>query len=343
MKLTSQRIAQLVEGQLIGDPEIVITGATGLAEAGPSDVSFLGNAKYTALLETTKAGVLFLHANDNAFGKPHIVVANPQLAFALVLAEIAKEMPSVAPGVHPTAIVSPSAKLGALIAIGAQVVIEGGAVIGDGTVIYAHSYIGCETKIGNDCLIYPQVTIRESCRIGNRVIIQPGAVIGSDGVGFVPTKNGLYKIPQIGTVELGDDVEIGANTTIDRATTGVTKIGKGTKIDNLVQIAHNVQIGENCIIVSQVGIAGSARIGNGVTFGGQSGTVGHNTIGDGAVIAARGGVFGDIKAKEIVSGYPARPHREALKIQAIISKLPALYKEIKENLKKEKTWNDKQP
>ncbi|MGA2090648.1 MAG: UDP-3-O-(3-hydroxymyristoyl)glucosamine N-acyltransferase [Endomicrobiales bacterium] len=335
MKLTSQRMAQLVEGRLIGDPDIVITGAAGLAEAGPNDVSFLGNAKYSALLETTRAGLLLVHEHDNAFGKPHIVVNNPQLAFAQVLGEIAKENPTVTPGIHPTAVISRLSKVGSHVAIGAYVVIEDNAVIGDGTVIYAHSYIGHDVTIGDNCLVYPHVTIRESCRVGNRVIIQAGAVIGADGFGFVPTQTGLYKIPQIGIVVIGDDVEIGANTTIDRATTGITKIGKGTKIDNLVQIAHNVHIGDYCILVSQVGIAGSAKIGNGVTFGGQSGTVGHNTIGDGATIAARGGVFGDIKPKEIVSGYPARPHRESLKIQAIQSKLPALYKQIKEILEKD--------
>ncbi|MCX5778098.1 MAG: UDP-3-O-(3-hydroxymyristoyl)glucosamine N-acyltransferase [Elusimicrobia bacterium] len=335
MKITSYDIAKIVEGQLIGNPAVVITGAAGLADAGCADVSFLGNAKYTALLETTKAGLLLLRANDNAFGKPHILVPDPQLAFAKILGEISNEIPSVTAGVHPTAVISPRATIGQRVAIGALVVIEDGAVIGDGTVIFAHGYIGRDTQIGADCIIYPQVTVRESCIIGKRVIIHAGAVVGADGFGFVPTKTGLYKIPQIGTVIIGDDVEIGANTTIDRGTTGATIIGKGTKIDNLVQIAHNVHIGNNCILVSQVGIAGSAIIGNGVTFGGQSGTVGHNTIGDGAVIAARGGVFGDVKAKEVVSGYPARPHREALKIQAILSKLPTLYKEIKEALKKE--------
>lgn len=336
MKITAQEVAHVVGGQLQGDPSLVITGAAGLSEAGPSDVSFLGNAKYASSLSSSRAGLLLLRPGEQSFGKAHIVVDDPQRAFGRFLVEIAREKnPRPAAGIHPTAVISQLAVLKENVSIGPFVVIEDDAVIGSGAVIYAHVYIGRGACIDGDTIIYPHVTVREECRLGKRCIIHAGAVIGADGFGFVPSKTGLEKVPQIGIVELGDDVEIGANTTIDRATTGVTRIGAGTKIDNLVQIAHNVQIGEHCILVAQVGIAGSAKIGNRVTFGGQSGTAGHITVADGTVVAARGGVAGDIRKGEVVSGFPARPHREELKIQAMLSRLPALYKQLKDLIKKD--------
>ena len=219
--------------------------------------------------------------------------------------------------------------MGDNVAIGPYVVIEPGATIGSGATIMAHCYIGYSAAVGGQSLLYPSVTIRELVQVGSRVIIHSGTVIGSDGFGFVPGRGGHTKIPQIGTVVIGDDVEIGANTAIDRATTGATTIGKGTKIDNLVHIAHNVHIGEHCFIAGQTGIAGSARIGNFVTFAGQSGAVGHITIGDGATIAGRAAVIGNVAPGETVSGYPARPHREAMKIEVLIRKLPEMYEWFK--------------
>jgi UDP-3-O-[3-hydroxymyristoyl] glucosamine N-acyltransferase len=294
----------------------------------------VANQKYVDHVANTRAGLIFVTDGVTGEGHPHVIVKNPQLAFAKILEVIEKDRSKdCVPGIHSTAIIAPTATLGKDVSIGPYVVIEAGAAIGDRTRVDAHTYIGSRTVIGNDCLVYPRVTIRENVVIGNRVIVHSGTVIGSDGFGFAAGETGPYKIPQIGSVELGDDVEIGANVTIDRATTGRTKIGRGTKIDNLVQIAHNVQIGEHCIIVAQVGISGSTHFGNFVTIGGQAGTVGHITVGDGATIAARSGVIGDIAPRETVSGYPARPHREAMKLQALIHRLPELFVTVK-NLRK---------
>ncbi len=326
MHLTAQEAAQLAGGTLEGVFSGHLSGAAGIEEAGPMDISFLGNPKYADRVASSRAGIIFVPESTPAQNRPVIRVKNPQLAFAQVLGVIERERASARPrGIHPSAVIAGNVTLGKDVAIGACAVIEHGAVIGPGTTIMPHCYIGNSSVIGEQCLLYPSVTVRENVRVGSRVILHSGAVLGSDGFGFVPGRQGHYKIPQIGTVIIGDDVEIGSNTTVDRATTGATTIGKGTKIDNLVQIAHNVRIGEHCFIVAQAGIAGSARVGNFVTFAGQSGTVGHIDIGDGATVAARAGVMGPVKPGETVSGYPARPHREALKIEALIRRLPEIY------------------
>ncbi len=211
---------------------------------------------------------------------------------------------------------------------------EPSAKIGSGTIIYPGCYIGHNVRIGNDCLIYANVVLREDTQIGDRVIIQPGAVIGSDGYGFAALNGKHYKVPQIGNVVVEQDVEIGANVTIDRATTGETRIGEGTKIDNLVHIAHNVMIGRNCLIVAQVGISGSTKIGNSVTLAGQVGVTGHLTIGDNAVITAQSGVMSDVKPGEVLFGSPVRPMKQAMKLQAIYGKLDEIYETIKQVRKK---------
>ncbi len=331
MNMKASQIAELVTGRLIGDPDLVVTGAAGLDEAGHSDVSFVFNPKYVKHLSKSKAGVLLLGeevANCNAV---QIIVKNPHLAFAQILTILEKEIrPSFAPGIHPKAVVAGDAKIAKNVYVGPGVVIEPGVSIGENTHIGANSYIGHSSRIGSNTRIYPNVTIRENVKVGNNVIIHPGTVLGSDGFGFVPSPAGHFKVPQIGSIEIADDVEIGANVAIDRATTGKTKIGKGTKIDNLVQIAHNVKIGEHCFIVAQVGIAGSTVLGDFVTIAGQAGVSGHLKIGDGVTIAGQAAVIGDVPAKEIVSGYPARPHREAMKVYALSQKLPELFEEVKD-------------
>jgi UDP-3-O-[3-hydroxymyristoyl] glucosamine N-acyltransferase (EC 2.3.1.-) len=233
-------------------------------------------------------------------------------------------------GIHKTAIIAKSVKLGKGVAVGPFCVIEEGAQIGDRSVIYASCYIGYKTKIGKDCLIYPKISIRDKITIGDRVIIHGGTVIGSDGFGFATVKGLHHKIPQIGTVVIEDDVEIGANVTIDRARFDKTIIGRGTKIDNLVQIAHNVVVGENSIIVAQAGISGSTVIGNNVTLAGQAGLVGHITIGDGAIVAAQAGVTKSVPPNTMVSGYPAREHESARKVIACVQRLPELVETIRD-------------
>jgi UDP-3-O-[3-hydroxymyristoyl] glucosamine N-acyltransferase len=330
MKLTAKEIAEIVEGELAADGSIVITGVSNLLDAGPNDVSFAGNDKYLKQVASSKAGLILFPLKYEMSGKPIIKVKNAQLAFSKILEILDKERKTIKKtGIDKTAVVSKTAKIGNEVYIGPLSVIEDNAVIGEKSVISAQCFIGENTKIGSGCLIYPGVTIRENITIGNDVILNSGVVIGGDGFGFVPDKTGLRKIPQIGTVEIGDNVEIGANTTVDRATIGKTVIGKGTKIDNQIQIAHNVQIGQNCIIVSSASIAGSAKIGNNVTIAGQAGIAGHITIGDGAIVGGQSGVLSDVKPGEIVSGLPARNHKNSMKILALIQKLPEIYEKVK--------------
>ena len=331
MKLKASDIAQVVNGRLIGNPDMTITGAAGLNEAGASDVSFVFNPKYVKHLAKSKAGLLLMAEEIPRCKAAQVIVKNPHLAFAKVLELRENELkPSMPSGIHTTAIVAPDAKIGNNVSIGPFAVIEPGSSIGEGTRIGAYTYIGHGSHIGKKCLFYPHVTIRERVHVGNNVIIHPGAVLGSDGFGFVPGHEGHYKIPQLGIVIIGDDVELGANVTIDRATTGKTSIGKGTKLDNLVHIAHNVHVGDHCFMAAQVGIAGSTTIGNFVTIAGQAGVSGHLTVSDGVTIAGQAAVIGDVPPKEIVSGYPARPHRDAMKVYALTQRLPDLFSDVKE-------------
>ncbi|UCD15034.1 MAG: UDP-3-O-(3-hydroxymyristoyl)glucosamine N-acyltransferase [Candidatus Omnitrophota bacterium] len=334
MKLTLGEIAKLVDGELIGDSEIIITGISGIKESKKGDITFLANPKYSLLMKTTAASAVITSKDINDFSKPLIRTNSPSLAFAKVVEVVAPNNVTHPQGIHPTAIISPSAKIGANVAMGAYTIVEEGAQVADNTIIYGNCYIGCNAKIGKNCLIYPNVTIREKVEIRDRVIIHSGTVIGSDGFGFAMIRGVQEKIPQIGTVVIHDDVEIGANVTIDRARFDKTIIGSGTKIDNLVQIAHNVVIGENCIIVAQAGISGSTTLGKGVILAGQAGLVGHIRVGDGAIAAAQAGVTKSIPPYTKVSGYPAKPHDIAKRVNACVQKLPHWYKKINELEKK---------
>lgn len=328
MRNTLAEIAKLIDGELIGDSRIVITGVCGIKEAREGDITFIANRRYANLIEHTKASAIITSREIQDTLKPIIRTDNPSLAFAKIVSLAAPCDTRHPQGIHPTAIIGKEVSLGKQVALGAYVVVEDNVVIGDNTVIYPGCFIGHNSSLGKDCLVYPNVSVREKTDIGNRVIIHSGTVIGSDGFGFAAVKGVHQKIPQIGTVEIQDDVEIGANVTIDRARFDKTVIGRGTKIDNLVQIAHNVVIGENSIIVAQAGISGSVVIGNNVTLAGQAGLVGHITVGDGAVVAAQAGVTKSVPANMIVSGYPAKPHNEAKKINACIQRLPELYEAI---------------
>lgn len=328
----------MVGGTLRGDGARVIEGAAGLGEATEKDISFLGNAKYLGQLSGSKAGAFLLPPEAPDDGRPAVLLKNPPYGWAKVLEVLERERVQRPAGIHPTAVVAASAKIGAGAAVGAYSVVEANAVIGENTVIYPHVYVGHDVKIGRDCLIYPHVTLRERVNLGARVILQPGVVIGSDGFGFVFHEGAHRKIPQIGGVVIGDDVEIQANTTIDRAAIGATTIGAGTKVDNLVQIAHNVEIGKHCLIVALCGIAGSTKLGNYVTMGAQVGVAGHIAIGDGTMVGAKSGVTHTLGAKEAVWGLPAHPIRDELKVIAAVRQLPKFLTEWKA-LKKKMGWD----
>ena len=304
---TLGELTTLSGGQLTGDPNQKITGAASLAEAVPGDITFFNNRKYAAQLESTKAAAVFVPPDfKGSIPAAQIRVGNPMKAFEQVVAKFAPPRPTFKPGVHEKAVVDSSVKLGQRVSIQPCAVIEPGVEIGNDTFIGAGTYVGHETVLGSNCLIYPGVTIRERTKIGARVIIHSGAVIGADGFGFEPTETGYEKIPQLGIVQIDDDVEIGANVAIDRARFGRTWIQKGVKIDNLVHIAHNVIVGENTVMAAQVGIAGSTRIGKRVVMGGQVGVVGHIEIGDDTIMGAKTGVSKNI-AGGTWWGVPAAP------------------------------------
>ena len=327
MKLSD--IALLVGGELVGKNDLEITGVAPIGQAGPGDLTFVANPRYRPLLKTTRATAAIVDAQTEWPAMALIRHANPYYAFLLVLRQFHPDEKPVAEGVHPQAYVAPDAVLGKGVGISPFAVVESGAKIGDRTLIGAGSFIGRGVEIGADCIVYPNVTIREKTKIGSRAIIHSGTVVGSDGFGYAKEKGTYHKIPQVGIVVIEDDVELGANVTIDRATMGETRIGRGTKIDNLVQIAHNVKIGENSIIVSQVGISGSTEVGKNVTIAGQVGLTGHLHIGDGAIIAAQSGVHRDVKPGQIVLGSPAREMQKSKKIEAIISNLPEYIEKLK--------------
>ena len=333
MRSTVGEIAKFIEGEVLGDPATVITGISGIKEAKEGDITFVANSRYANLIKETHASAIIASREVTSGSKPIIRTDNPSLAFIKVVSFVSPCDIRRPQGIHPSAIIGKGVSLGLSAAVGAYVVVEDDAVIGDRTILYPGSFIGYSSSIGCDCLIYPNVSIREKVNIGNRVIVHSGTVIGSDGFGFIQVGGIHQKIPQAGTVEIQDDVEIGANVTIDRARFNKTVIGKGTKIDNLVQIAHNVIIGENSLIIAQVGISGSTVIGNNVTLAGQAGLVGHISVGQGAIVAAQAGVTKSVPPNTVVSGYPARPHTQARKLNAYIQKLPELF-EIIRDLKK---------
>lgn len=326
---TAKALAGIVQGDVQGDSAKTVSGVADLKSAQSQHVSFLANQKYIAVARQTQAGVVLVGRDAPLdFHFTQIRVDSPSLAFSKVIALFAPEPLRYSPGIHSTAVVAPNVRLGQGVSVQPHVVIESGAVIGDRTVLGAGSFIGQETVIGEECFIHANVSIRERTRMGNRVIVHCGAVIGSDGFGYEFQGGRHVKIPQVGFVQIDDDVEIGANTTIDRGRFDRTWIQEGSKIDNLVMIAHNVAIGKHAIVVSQTGISGSSSLGNYVTLAGQVGLVGHIHIGDRAVVTAQSGVAKDVPAGEVYSGTHARPLRERLKGEAMVNKLPELVKRI---------------
>ena len=329
MTLTLQEIAAMSDGLLVGNAETTITGAASVAEAMPGEITFYGDLKYLPAFRKTRAAAAFVPANfEETVVAAQIRVSNPAKAFEQIVLKLAPLPITRAPGRHPTAVIADDAKLGKEVSVGAHAVVESGARIGARTHIGANSYIGHESVIGADCVIYPNVVIRERGRIGQRVIIHSGVVIGADGFGFEPVNGRHQKLPQIGIVQIDDDVEIGANTTIDRARFGRTWIQEGVKIDNLVQIAHNVVIGKHSIVVAQVGIAGSVRIGERVLIGGQAGIIGHIEIGDGTAIGAQSGISKNIRGGTWWAT-PAVPLAEAKQQLAWVRRLGKLFARVK--------------
>jgi UDP-3-O-[3-hydroxymyristoyl] glucosamine N-acyltransferase len=314
-----------------GTGDIEITGVASLQEAREGDVTFFGNPRYLAQLRASKASAAIVPQGfDEAIAPVLLRVENPSAAFAAAVAAFAPVESPAPVGVHPSAFVDPGATLASGVSVGPLSVIEAGAVIGEGSVIGSGCLIGREVRIGSGCRLYPGVIIRERCILGDRVILQPGAVIGSCGFGYELREGRHVKIPQTGIVEIGNDVEIGANTTIDRARFGRTVIGEGSKIDNLVQIAHNVQVGSHTIICSQVGIAGSTRVGSYVTLAGQVGLAGHLEIGDKAIIGAQSGLSKNVPPESMVIGAPAKPMKEWKQNNFYISQLGKLFERVKE-------------
>jgi UDP-3-O-[3-hydroxymyristoyl] glucosamine N-acyltransferase len=307
-----------------------VSGVASLDDAKTGDISFYGNPKYLKALRKSRAtAVLVPHGFAEDVPAARIWVDNPAEAFAKLLEVFSPPAISFEPGIHPTAVVASDAEIGEEVSIQAFTVVESGARIGARTVLGSHSYIGHQAVLGDDCRVYPHVTVRERSVIGNRVILHPGVVIGSDGFGYEIRDGRQQKIPQTGIVQIDDDVEIGANSTIDRARFGRTWIQRGVKIDNLVQIAHNVTIGEHSILCAQVGISGSVRLGSFVTLAGKAGVNGHIEIGDGAIVTAMAGITKSVPPRAVLVGLPAKPMREYKENYVLLRNIHRLYERVK--------------
>ena len=340
--LTAAAIAEAVGGELRGEPTTRVIGIAPLDRARGEHLSFLASAKYASQLTTSRAGVVLVApelADTQGDIRARVIVARPHDALLLLIPRFYRPTPRVA-GVHATAIIGRGARLGAEVAVGPYAVIEPNAVIGDRTTVGSHCVVGAGVRVGADVTFHPGVVLYAGAEVGDRVIIHSGARIASDGFGYVYREGKHEKIPHVGRCVIESDVEIGANTTIDRGSIDDTVVGAGTKVDNLVHIAHNVRIGRLCLIMAQVGIAGSVRVEDGCIIAGQVGIAGHHTIGKGATLAAQAGVFGDIPAGETWSGYPARPHKEALRAQAALFKLSGLIRGLERLLDRERTKTD---
>ncbi len=329
MPVTLAEIAKWIGGIVDGDDSIEISTLAKIEEAESGQLTFIANPQYARFIDSTRASAVLVDLDFPKSAKPLIRVLNPYFSFLTLAKKFYHSVSSVEKGVHPSAILGKNCKLGQNIAVGPNVVIGRNCTIGEGTILHPGVVIGDEVILGANCLLYSNVCVREQCRIGNNVIVQMGAVIGSDGFGFAFEGGKYHKLPQMGIVVIEDDVEIGANTAIDRATMGETIIRRGAKIDNLVQIAHNVEIDEHTAIAAQAGIAGSTKIGKYVKLGGQAGLIGHITVGDHSAVGAQGGVTKSVPEKTFVSGYPAREHLKAKREEASLARLPELLKKFR--------------
>ncbi len=335
IKYPLKEIVKIFENpEVTGNEDVELSAIASLEKATPTDLSFLGNKKYSSDVPTTNAGAVLLPRDYNGElpkNSAIVRVDDPSRELAK-LGEIIEQAlwPKPVPHIHPTAVIDPKAKVGKNVTLGANVIVCEGAEIGDGAVLQGNNYIGRFAKIGADSFLFPNSVVMDYCELGQRVRLQPGAVIGSDGYGYVFVNGKHVKVPQVGKVVIEDDVEIGANTTIDRARFDTTRIGAGAKLDNLVQVAHNVQVGKGALLVSQVGVSGSTQIGDFAVLGGQVGVAGHLKIGAGAMLGGQSGVNGDIPEKAYMRGTPPRPYLRAHKIDVMIGHLPELFDRVKE-------------
>jgi UDP-3-O-[3-hydroxymyristoyl] glucosamine N-acyltransferase len=322
------QIASALGAELRGDPSVEITGVSGIESAGPGDITFVSNAKYAPLARTTQAGAVLVTPDFPEIAAATLRTSNPYLAFARALGLFYKS-PAYPPGIHPTAQIDPSARIGKEAHVGAYVVVMSGVTVGDRAVLHPHVVLYPDVIIGDDFTAHAHAIVREGCRIGSRVVLQNGVVIGGDGFGFAKDDaNHWHKIPQSGPTVLEDDVEVQSLAAIDRASVGETRIGRGSKVDNLVQVGHGSTVGEDTLLCAQVGLAGSTEVGNRVILAGQVGVAGHCKIGDGAIATAQSGIPSDVAPGKIVSGYPAIDNRQWLRASAVFSRLPELARRI---------------
>lgn len=333
MKLAE--LAQVLGAQYQGNPDTEITGVAGIEEAGPAHVTFVANPKYAPLAKKTQAGAVLVAPDFPEIAAATLRISNPYLAFARAI-EVFYAPPEYAPEIHPTAVIDPSARIGSGASIGAYVVIGRNCVIGDNATILPHVVIYDNVSIGDHLFAHAHAVVREGCQLGNHVVLQNGAIVGSDGYGFAKDNTGKWhKIVQSGPAILEDEVEIQANSCIDRASVGETRIGRGAKIDNLVQVGHGSSVGENTLLCAQVGLAGSTHIGKNAILAGQAGVAGHCHIGDGVIITAQSGVGGNVEAGKIISGSPAYDNRQWLRVTAIMPRLPELLRQLQRKRKSE--------
>jgi len=329
---TLAQLADLTGATLRGDGETAIAGVAGMRNAREGEIALLGGARYIKHLAATRASALVVGQDfDTAATElPLLIAETPDAAFEAIAARFGPAPAPAEPGIHPRAFVAPDATVDPTASVGAGCVVEAGAVIGPRTALLPLAFVGRDARVGADCVLHPQVAVLERCVLGDRVVLHSGTVVGADGFGY-DTVDGVHqKVPQRGIVEIGDDVETGANVTIDRARFGRTVIGRGTKIDNLAQIAHNVSTGEHCLIVAQVGVAGSVSLGHHVVLAAQAGLVGHIHIGDGAIVGAKAGVPGDLEPGSIVLGAPAQDIRNERRCMVLYQRLPDMARQAKQ-------------
>jgi UDP-3-O-[3-hydroxymyristoyl] glucosamine N-acyltransferase len=329
--ISLSRVAELSAGDLEGDGALVVTRVSSLEEAGPDDLALVAHPKYLAYLADSRAGALLVARRLRAGmtdARPRVVATDPHLALARVLSELTPAR-SPHPGIHPTAVIAPDAQLSKGVHVGAHAVVEAGASLGEGCVVEAHSVVGEGCSLGAGTRLFPHVTLYPGVELGARCAVHSGTRLGADGFGYAFDGREHVKVPQIGGCRIGDDVEIGANCTVDRGSIGDTVIESGSKLDAQVHIGHNVRLGRNVIVVAQTGISGSTVLGDGVVVGGQAGIGGHLRIGAGARIGAQAGVMGDVEERQTVSGYPARPHRESLRASAGLLRVPEILQRLK--------------